>query len=88
MCVFVSGGCGGGYSEFCLPHRLGLFLVGFRLLNFTIFWGVGEKWLFLGYWPFACIFWGSLSKLTNSQYFLGIVRLGLEPSVEQIVVFI
>ena len=30
---------GGGYSEFCLLHRLGLFCIG---LNFTsFFWGGG-----------------------------------------------
>ena len=29
----------GGYSDFCLLQGLGLFVLGIKILNFTIFWG-------------------------------------------------
>ena len=35
-----------GVSEFCPLHRLGLFFVGFRILNFTIFGGSGKSGYF------------------------------------------
>ena len=51
------GGAGRGYSEFCLLHKLGLFL---GVKNFEFYY----CGYYSGCWPFAGIFWGSLSKLT------------------------
>ena len=69
-----------GYSELCFIHRLGLFGVGVRILNFTILVGLREKWLFL-YWPFSRFFFffffffvGSLSKMT---IFVGLPKLSV-----------
>ena len=49
VCVCVCGGWGGGYSEFscCIGQDFFLWVGGGgRILNFTIFGGLGEKWLF------------------------------------------
>ena len=60
----------GGYSEFCLLHRLGLF-GGFRILNFNILGGLEKKWLFFVVLAISRYFLGSLSKLT---IFLGLSK--------------
>ena len=67
---------GGGYSEFRLIHRLGLFFfcfvfLVFRILNFTIFLGLGEKVvIFLGYWSFA-----DTGVTFKTVYFLGSIKV-------------
>ena len=81
------GGCGGGggawaYSEFCLLHRLGLFL---SILNFTImgvwgksgyfFFGIGHLQVFFDVtFKTGNIFWGSIKILC---IFWDIARIGV-----------
>ena len=48
----------GGTLIFLCMRKLGLFLGGFKILNFNIFWGFQKNELFLGYEDFADIFWG------------------------------
>ena len=49
-------------------------------MNFTIWWGLGKKWLFFfRYWPFAGIIFKTdylLGVYQYSRYFWGIVRIG------------
>ena len=47
----------GGTLIFSYIRRLGPFL-GFKILNFNIFWGFQKKKFFLGYEDFVDIFWG------------------------------
>ena len=53
---------GGVLQYFDTFVGLGHFL-GFRILNFNIFWGFQKKVLFFGYEDFVDIFWGVITKL-------------------------
>ena len=87
----------GGYSEFRLIHRLGLFFcfvfLVFRILNFTIFLGLGEKVVIFFRVLVICRYWGHFQNCLffgvyqSSRYFKGIVRIGDRTSVELRVVF-
>ena len=58
LCAELTRHRRGIYSEFHRLHRQGLFFFffSFRILNFTIFEGLGEVAIFWGYCPSACIF--------------------------------
>ena len=51
-CLYRGGGGGGGGGGstliFSRKRRLGLFLGGFKILNFIIFWGFQKNKYFLG----------------------------------------
>ena len=94
MCVWGGGGggvvgWGGWYSEFCLLHRLGLFLGGLVLI-FTILeglggkrwqflWGIGHLQVFLGVTQnyFFLFWWGGGGGVKILDIFAGIVRTGV-----------
>ena len=103
LLLLVGVGVGGEYPEFCLLHRLGLFLW-FRILYFTIFfrfgekeaifWGIGHLQVFLrGHfqnWLFFFFFWFYQNScvLFSLLLLVVVVVVVVEPSVELIVIFI
>ena len=82
----VRGGGGGGYSEIFHTYVGSGYFLGFKILNFNIFWGFQKNEYFLGVWNFCGYFlgghhkiglvWGSflciLGSFLRSRYRIGI----------------
>ena len=76
----VPGG-GGGTLIFSRIRRLGPFL-GFKILNFNIFWGFQKNEYFWGYEDFVDIFLGSSQNWASLRSFLCILGSFLKVNVQ------
>ena len=65
VCLYVSqGGGGGGVLWYFHTHVRSVHFLGFKILNFDIFWGFQKNKYFFGYEKFVVIFWGSSQNWT------------------------
>ena len=58
-CTTVGSQRGGGGGTVIVSYIGSGHFLGFKILNFIIFWGFSEKWIFLGYEDIVDIFLGS-----------------------------